>query len=157
MDKLEKATYYFENGYSCAQSVLAAFGEEYGLRKELAFKLAKNFGAGCMFRGEMCGAISGALMIYGLKYGSDNPDDDFSEEVVFRLSSDHIKEFEKLYGTVLCKDLLGKHVGIPDQLNSAIEQNLFKLKCPGFVKDSAFILKNQIENTDKKLNQNNLN
>ena len=156
MDKVKKAEYYFNNGYSCAQSVLAAFCEELGLKKEMAFKLAKNFGAGCLFRGDMCGAISGALMIYGLRYGSANPNDDFSEEVVYRLSADHINKFEKLYNTVICKDLLGYHVGDPKDLETALVQNVFKLKCPNFVKDSATILLEQIEKTDKKIISSNL-
>lgn len=144
MSKLDKVKEYSESGYNCCQSVLAAFGEDFGLDKNVALKMAKNFGSGCVYRGEMCGAISAALMIYGLKYGSDKPNDELASEIVYNFSRKHIQEFEKIHGTILCKELLGYHVGYPEDLEKIYEQRLFKSKCPTFIKDSAKILESLI-------------
>ncbi|NVO02922.1 MAG: C_GCAxxG_C_C family protein [Bacteroidetes bacterium] len=149
MTKVELANQYFNEGYNCAQSVIATFSEEFGLKKEVALKLAKNFGAGCLHRGEMCGAISGALMLYGLKYGSENPNDELSEEIVYYLSKKHVKEFEKIHGTIICKDLLGIDIGSIEETNSEIDISKIKLKCHDFVKDSATIINNQLEESRK--------
>ena len=150
MNKLEKVKYYSSNGYNCAQTLLAAFSEDYGLNKELAFKLAQNLGMGCVYRGEICGAVSAALLVYGLKYGSDKPNDELADEIVFNLSKDHIKEFEELHGSIQCKDLLGYNVAIPEELEQIIEQNLFRFKCPNLIFDSVRILERQIESSELK-------
>lgn len=144
MNKLEKVKEYSESGYNCCQSVLAAYGEDFGLTKELAFKIAKNFGSGCVYRGEICGAVSAALMIYGLKYGSDLPNDELSGEIVYNYSREHIKKFEKIHSSINCKDLLGLNVGFPEDLEKINEQKLFKWKCPTFISDSVSILEKAI-------------
>jgi len=141
---------YYSNGYNCAQSILAAYGEEYGLNKELALKLAQNLGMGCAYRGEICGAVSAALLVYGLKYGSDQPNDELSNEIVFNLSDEHIKEFEELHGSIQCKDLLGYSPIIPEDLDEIISQKLFLFKCPNFIFDSVRILESKIEKTENK-------
>ena len=66
--KVEKSANYFKNGFNCAQAVLAAFAEGFGLSEEMALKVATQFGGGAR-KGEMCGAVSGALMVLGLKFG----------------------------------------------------------------------------------------
>ena len=145
MKKLDKVKYYSLNGYNCGQSILAAFGEDYGLNKELAFKLGQNLGMGCTHRGEICGAVSAALLIYGLKYGSDQPNDELSNEIVYNLSNEHIAEFEELHGTIQCKELLGYNVAIPEEMEKIMELNLFRFKCPNLIFDSARILERKIE------------
>lgn len=70
MDKVKNATDLYNQGYLCSQSVFAAFCEDYGIDKVLGLKLSKFLGFGYLFRGEYCGAISAAMMIYGLKYSS---------------------------------------------------------------------------------------
>jgi C_GCAxxG_C_C family probable redox protein len=51
---------------NCSQSLLVAFGPEIGLEKEEAVKLGAFFGGG-MLHGSACGALSGALMVLGMK------------------------------------------------------------------------------------------
>ena len=51
----------FGGGYNCAQSVLFSFCEELGLDADTALKIACGFGAGMGRKGEVCGAVSGAL------------------------------------------------------------------------------------------------
>ena len=150
MNKLEKARAYSESGYNCCQSVLAAFGEDFGLTEEMAFKIAKNFGAGCVYQGEMCGAIAAALMVYGLKFGSDKPNDELSGEIIYNISSDHIQEFKEIHGSINCKDLLGHNVAYSDDMEKINEQNLFKWKCPAFIRDSAQIIEKNIKAFDNR-------
>ena len=144
MDRLEKIRQLSEKGYNCAQVILGAFCDEYDLPEETALKLSYNLRAGCAFRGEICGAVSAALLVYGLAFGSADPKDERAEEIVYRLSKEHMEEFEKLHGSLQCKDLLGYDVSDSADMESITEQNLFKWKCPALVRDSAMILERKI-------------
>lgn len=68
MNKVEKSLNYFKNGFNCSQALLATYATDFGLSEEMALKVATQFGGGAR-KGEMCGAVSGALMVLGLKYG----------------------------------------------------------------------------------------
>ena len=74
--KAESSVDVFNNGFNCAQAVLTSHCQEYGLSDEMAKKIAGGFGAGMGYNSEVCGAVTGALMLIGLKYGkfreSDN-------------------------------------------------------------------------------------
>ena len=58
----------FTAGIDCSQVVLRECAEKIGLSAEQACKIASPFGGG-MFRGDTCGAVSGALLVLGLQYG----------------------------------------------------------------------------------------
>jgi C_GCAxxG_C_C family probable redox protein len=57
----ETAVTVFSQSYNCSQAVFSAFAAQYGLDKKTALKLASPFGGGMGLRGEICGAVSGAL------------------------------------------------------------------------------------------------
>jgi len=66
----EKAADIFNGGHNCAQAVLGAFCEEYGLDTDTALRIARGLGSGVR-NAEICGAVSGAVLVIGLKYGHD--------------------------------------------------------------------------------------
>ena len=68
-NKGETAVAMMAGGWNCAQSVLGVFCEDCGLDRETAMKLASGFGAGMARKQEVCGAVSGAIMVIGLKHG----------------------------------------------------------------------------------------
>ena len=78
MDHGMKAAELFLGGYNCAQSVVVAFCDVTGLEVDFAAKLASSFGGGMGRMREVCGAVSGMLMVLGLLYGYDTPGDDVS-------------------------------------------------------------------------------
>lgn len=73
MDHRELAAELFLSDSNCAQAVLEAFGDVTGLEKSFAAKLASSFGGGMGRMREVCGAVSGMLMVAGLLYGYDDP------------------------------------------------------------------------------------
>ena len=74
MKKSEKAVELFLKGYNCSQAVFGAFAEELGINEETAFKLAAPFGGGVGRQREVCGAVSGMLMVLGLEEGYSTPE-----------------------------------------------------------------------------------
>ncbi|MBQ5389624.1 MAG: C_GCAxxG_C_C family protein [Clostridia bacterium] len=73
MEHSEKAAGLFLSGYNCAQSVAVAFCDVTGQDEKLAARLASPFGGGMGRMREVCGAVSGMLMVLGALYGYDDP------------------------------------------------------------------------------------
>jgi len=90
--KVQIATEYFENNFNCAQSVFTTFALEEGIPEELALKIATQFGGGCR-KGEVCGAVSGALMVLGLKYGHCHLNAPDEKDEAYRYAEEFMDRF----------------------------------------------------------------
>jgi len=143
MDHTEKAAVYFLNGFNCAQSVLAAFAPELDIDEELALKLTSNFGGGARC-GQLCGAVSGALMVLGMKYGFSRSEDREQIKKAYDISVEFQKRFCERNKSVVCKELLGYDISIPEQKNAAKEKGLLKEVCPRMVSSAIEIIEQLI-------------
>ena len=94
MDKVEQAQSFFLVGYLCSQSVLMTYADLFYLDSETAARLAAAFGGGVARRGETCGAVNGAFMVLGLKYGHSSADDLESKERTYERVQQFISQFE---------------------------------------------------------------
>jgi len=130
----QAAQAYFTEGYNCAQSVLIACGQEFGLPKETAVKVAGAFGGGIARTGNTCGAVTGALMAIGLKRSAANRADAEAKKAVYTLANDFMARFKARNESIVCRDLLGC------DLATAHEKGLTKTMCPKFVKDAVEIV-----------------
>ena len=83
MNKADCAVSYFEEGFSCSQAVFSTYGPQLGLDRECALKIAGTFGGGMGRMGETCGAVTGAFMVIGLKYGNSKVEDNPSKEKAY--------------------------------------------------------------------------
>ena len=140
MSKAEKAKKQFEKGFSCAPAVLSTYSEQLGLEKALALKIACGFGGGMGRMGRTCGAVTGALMVIGLKHGQVNLADAESQKKTYTLVKEFIDKFTALHGSVECRELIGYDLSNSDERKSARDSGVFRNKCPSFVYDSARIL-----------------
>ena len=102
-----KAKAFFEQGYNCAQSVALAFCDETGLAPETAAKLASSFGAGMGRLREVCGAVSGALLVLGAVKGVSDPQDRQGKTAQYKEIQEFAKRFRELNGSIVCRELLG--------------------------------------------------
>ncbi|MHA2282126.1 MAG: C-GCAxxG-C-C family protein, partial [Promethearchaeota archaeon] len=102
MSRIEKAISYFADGFSCSQSILSAFGTDFGLNTELALKIATGFGGGMGRLGGTCGAVTGAIMVIGLKYGRYKIEDMESKEKTYKLVREYMDNFIKVNGSTVC-------------------------------------------------------
>ena len=140
MSKAEEVKKQFEKGYLCAPAVLSTYSEQLGLEKTLALKIACGFGGGIGRMGRTCGAVSGAVMVIGLKHGQVNLADEESRQRTYTLVKEFVDRFTELHGSIECKDLIGYDLSNSGELRLARESGVFQNKCPGFVYDSARIL-----------------
>ena len=97
----EKATAFHESGCNCCQAVLMCCAENYGLTEDQAYHLGAFFGSG-MRIGQVCGAVTGALMALGLRYG----DEDNRKS---QASKAFLNAFRAEHGSVVCRELLAQN------------------------------------------------
>ncbi len=136
MNKTEKAVECFNNGFNCAQAIISVFGEEEGLEKKDALRLTAAFGGGIARSGGICGAVSGALMIIGLRYAKGK---NSKEDVIFK-SQDFMNKFKKHCGSLMCRDLIGIDLNTPQGHEAIKKDPELKKLCSNLVKISAELL-----------------
>jgi C_GCAxxG_C_C family probable redox protein len=139
MGNADKAAAMFEEGFSCSQAVLAAYCEQFGLSKEQAYKLGSGFGGG-MHLDQTCGAVTGALMVIGLKYGRTRADDIEAKMNTAKKVVEFGKKFKARHGTISCTELLGCNISTMEGYEEAKKKDLFKQACPKYVISAAEIL-----------------
>jgi len=125
-EKIKKAAEYHERGFNCCQAVACAYCEEVGVDEDIMFKMAEGFGAGMGGMESTCGAVSGAVMLAGLKNsaGSETP---VTKGQTYQLSKQIVKEFEDKNGSLICKELKG------------VETNKVLRSCAGCIEDAVVI------------------
>ena len=131
MTKGDIAKMNFQNGCNCAQAVLLAFCEDYGMEKETALAVAAGFGSGMGGLRETCGTVTGANMVIGLAKGEDR----MAANKTFRAFAERFKEKN---GSLVCRELLAVRVKT-------------RLTCADLCKDAGDLLEEMlILNSNKK-------
>jgi C_GCAxxG_C_C family probable redox protein len=129
----------FRGGINCTQAVLAACGAVQGIDRDTAMRLGGAFGSG-MQMGETCGAVTGALMVVGLRHAKVSAAGFLTRDRTAQATLDFVERFKARNGTVSCKGLLGCDLGTPEGRAAARRDGSFKKRCPKFVRDAAEIL-----------------
>jgi C_GCAxxG_C_C family probable redox protein len=136
----EDAADLFREGWSCSQAVCRAFAKDFGIDEKTALRLSCALGGGMSHMGNTCGAVSGALMVIGMKYGRTELDDLASKEKTYELGQQFIHEFRRRNHSLNCTDLIGYDLSDPKQLADAREKKVFHARCSKFVCDAGDIL-----------------
>lgn len=103
----DKAAELFLEGYNCSQAVFLTYAERYGIDKEMACKLSASFGGGMGRMREVCGAVSGMLMVAGLETGATEGKDAAGKKANYDMVQKLAGEYRKKNGSIICKELLG--------------------------------------------------
>jgi C_GCAxxG_C_C family probable redox protein len=141
--KTDLAKQYHEQGFGCAQAVLATFAQEYGLSEEAALRIATGFGSGMGRMCEVCGALTGAFMVIGLKHGKvvmDGSRYGTNTESTYRLVAELAKKFEARNGSIYCRNLIGHDLSDPEEREKVVRLGLFTTTCRKCILDSVELL-----------------
>ena len=122
----------FAAGWHCAQCTLVPWAEALGDDADELLRMAAAFGGG-MFRGDTCGAVSGALMALGMAYGDDLA-------AVEEKTAQFQAAFTERFGSTICRDILGFDLSQPGELEKARASGNMSERCPGFVRGASEIL-----------------
>lgn len=139
MDKVKEAVSAFQEGFNCSQAILGTYGPEYGLSALDALKVSCGFGGG-MRRGDTCGAVTGALMVLGLRYGPKDVTETSAKNDVYSRVTEFCSRYEYRCDSVVCRKLLGCDISTEEGMKKARKNNLFKTVCPRMVETAAEIL-----------------
>ena len=142
--KSEIAVEIFNKGFNCAQAVFSSHSAEYGLDTTFAKKIGGAFIGGLGNNREVCGAVVGALMLIGLKYGKYTEDDNDSKEKTIKITNNYLKKFKNEFDSIICKNLLKYDISIEEEAQKARESGVFKTLCPVFVKRSVELVEEEL-------------
>lgn len=148
MDYRSAAQQCAAEGYNCCQSVFLAFCDELGMDKKTAAMLSGGLGAGFSRKGEVCGAVSGAIMAFGLREGFWNPKDDETKMRFVHKVQNFMDEFRAKHGAVTCRALLNFDISTEENYAQAAERGIFAAKCSRLIGDAAEMIVHQFEAED---------
>lgn len=109
MNTVEKAVELHNAGYNCCQAVACAFAEKLGIEEEILFKAAEGFGLGMGAMNCTCGAVSGAVMLAGLKNSGGTSQR--TKVATYKLSAKIVDEFVAKNQSVICREIKGIGTG----------------------------------------------
>ncbi len=96
----------FLKGYNCAQAVVMAYGDLTGMDEHFAARLSSSFGGGIGRLREVCGAVSGMVMVAGLLYGYDDPGEGPHKKAHYALVQELVGKFKDQVGSIICREIL---------------------------------------------------
>ncbi|UCC97327.1 MAG: C_GCAxxG_C_C family protein [Phycisphaerales bacterium] len=82
MSNVQDAVSAFESGFNCSEAVVWTYGPDLGLAPLDCFRVSCGFGGG-MRRADTCGAVAGALIVLGLRFGPKDISDSSSKTTVY--------------------------------------------------------------------------
>ena len=130
MTKSEQAVSKFLEGYNCAQSVFYSFCDDLKIDKDIALKLACGFGAGMGRKEEVCGAVTGGIIVISAKYGRVEKDDRPAQEMTYKKTRELMDKFAKKHGTYICRQLLnGCELTVEEGQKSFKENDMLNKIC----------------------------
>lgn len=145
MDHSTLAAELFIGGCNCAQSIVVAYSDLTGLDREFLAKMSSSFGGGMGRMREVCGAVSGMLMVAGLLYGYHDPgENDENKRAHYRLVQELAASFRQEVGSIVCREILKNPPSDPNPTPRTAE--FYRVRpCTRMVMTAARILDQYIE------------
>ena len=147
MTHAEKALEAFTNGANCAQAVVVAYADDLGMDEKTALRLASSFGGGIGRLREVCGAVSGMMMVYGLLRGYDDLSDPDAKKAHYEHVQALAAKFREENGSIICRELLSlKQDENSDPTPTPRTSSAFHARpCFGFVATAARLLDEKLK------------
>lgn len=143
-DKTNQAAKLFGSGYNCCQAVVEPFCEDLNIDIKTAMKFATGFGGGCR-NGQICGAVSGAIMVLSLNAYPDNADPTQAKTPVYEKVIQFTDKFKAAHNSIVCKELLGYDLTKPDDAKAIAEKDLHNNVCKKLVTSAVEILEEMLQ------------
>lgn len=141
MTRSEMAQDTFVKGFNCAQSVFSAFCDDLGIDRDMALKTACGFGAGMARNQEVCGAVTGGILVIGARYGRGEQGNRSATETTYAKVRELMERFSREHGTYICRVLLnGCELTTEQGQVSYLENDFFNRVCRPCIKSVVEIL-----------------
>jgi C_GCAxxG_C_C family probable redox protein len=140
MNRAEIAVNKFKSGYNCAQSVLFSYADRLNIPPDLALKLATGFGGGMGRKQEVCGAVTGGILVLSLLYGRGEKEERAVQDVTYAKVRTLMNDFAEKHQTCICRQLLdGCELLTPAGQERFKSDNLIE-KCCQYINSTVNIL-----------------
>lgn len=107
-ERVAKARRLFkEKGYNCCQAVVLAYNDLFSIDDNTAASIASGFGGGMGRMREVCGSVSGMILLAGLVSPAADPDNRNDRTRNYALVQEVTAEFRSINGSIICRELLG--------------------------------------------------
>ena len=140
MTHAEKARDLFLNGCSCSQAVLGAYCEELGMPMENALRLASSFGGGLGGARDLCGAVSGMLLVAGMKWGYSDVHNLDTKKAHYARTRELLDAFKAEHGTICCRELLASLENIKTEPSARTAEYYRVRPCARYVETAARLI-----------------
>nr|WP_302649631.1 C-GCAxxG-C-C family protein [uncultured Agathobaculum sp.] len=130
-ERAERAQQLHQQGFNCAQAVVCAYCDQFGLDEETACKVAEGFGLGMGIM-EVCGALTGAFMLAGMRgsKGAAHPGE--TKAQTYKTTKALAAAFKEKNGTYLCRELKG------------VTDGNVRRSCPGCIEDACVLIESYL-------------
>ena len=142
----DRAEALFYEGYNCTQAVFCAFCDLTGLDLETAARIASPLGGGMGRMREVCGAVSGALLVLGAVRGYSDPKAKEAKAALYGEVREFARRFREKNGSIVCRELLaGVEVSTGSTPEERTPEFYKKRPCPRLIREAAEIIGGMIE------------
>lgn len=117
----------FDQGWCCAEAVILALCEEQGINSKLVPRIATGLCGGMARTDGACGALTGAILAFGLLFGRDEPADDrdLLNQMVQRL----VRSFSLRWQSTQCTQVCGYNLSTEEGRRAAGEDAQHHAHC----------------------------
>ncbi len=147
--KIKHADDIHNKGFNCCQAVLSAFTEETGMTDSQALAIGGGFGGG-LRHGDVCGAVSGAIMVISMTHPYTNSDDLDSKRRIAMLTKEFHKSFIEKFGVLTCRELLERDISDDAEFAAAKAAGILG-KCPTFIAEATEIVCDMLDKENFEL------
>ncbi len=140
MDRAEIAVKTMGSGFNCAQSMIKAYASELQVDEDAVVRMASPFGGGLGRNGYVCGAVSGAAMVIGARFGNADAADTAARDRAYAAVSKLMEKFQEEHRTLLCRELISYDINTSEGYLRAREAGVFQNRCPLFLRSVGKIL-----------------
>jgi C_GCAxxG_C_C family probable redox protein len=125
---------------NCAQAVLSALGPQAGLGTTECFRVAAAFGGGMARMGATCGAVTGGMMVLGLRHGDRRIQEPAGRSAFYAKVQAFSACFARKHGSTVCRELIGCDLSTPAGQKTFNDNGLHGGICTTLVRSAVEIL-----------------
>ena len=128
---------------NCAQAILQAFGNEFGIDSTSAMALGRPWGGGLASSGGLCGFLAGAMLVLAKAF--DQSEEARARESVSRAVQLLLRRFQERCHSLQCRDLLDADMSTESGRQIIGAEKRIAQRCPLFGRAAAEILEQLLE------------
>jgi C_GCAxxG_C_C family probable redox protein len=142
------ATSKADEGWLCSEAVLQALAEALSISSEWIPRVATGFAAGMGRSGEVCGAVSGAVLGLGLRFGRNTLEETPGDTRPHWYATELVKEMNERHGSVTCAGILGLDLKDPEDMKRYYELDHWNTTCCSLIREATFLAYEIIQKGD---------